>query len=179
MNRLLEHDHRELDGVLRDLITTLDSGDIEASFRRLDFFWARLSVHIRAENLVLFPAILHNLNSDGNQCESGGAPSLDEAGQAIVQLRADHDFFMHDLASAIKLMRNYMSSMSDIDSTVNLMRDVGRIVATVSHRLEAHNKLEEEQVYQWVNKHMNLQERAILTRSLRREIENLPPRFSG
>ena len=177
INSLLEHDHEELGGILCDLFNALDRGDAEESFKRLDLFWARLGVHIRAEHLCLFPAVLNELNSGRKRC-GGGAPSLDEARQTIAQLRTDHDFFMRELASAIKQMRD-LRAMPDNLTAANVLRDIrGRVVA-VRHRLEAHNKLEEERVYRWVNQLLSLREQTHLAAKLRRELENLPPRHLG
>ena len=177
MNSLLEHDHEKLGGILSGLFTALDVGDVEESFKRLDLFWARLGVHIRAEHLCLFPAILHKLNSGRKQC-GGDTPSLDEARQAIAQLRTDHDFFMRELASAVKKMRDLRVPPGN-QSAANILQFVRGRVAAVSHRLESHNELEEEQVYRWADQLLNLREQTRLAAKLRQEIENLPPRFSG
>lgn len=55
---LLAHDHSELDSTLAGLVSALFEGDAARSLERLDLFWARLAMHIRAENLYLFPALL-------------------------------------------------------------------------------------------------------------------------
>ena len=54
--------------------------------------WARLAVHIRTEHLHLFPAIARRVNA---------------AERAIDRLRADHDFFMRELAQAIAILREF------------------------------------------------------------------------
>ena len=177
MISLLEHDHEELGGILSGLSTALNVGDVEESFKRLDLLWARLGVHIRAEHLCLFPAILHELNS-GRKQRGGDAPSLDETRQAIALLRTDHDFFMRELASAVKQMRD-LRAMPGSQSVANMLQDVQGRVTAVSHRLEAHNELEEKKVYRWTDELLNLREQIRLAAKLRREIENLPPRFSG
>src|SRR4051812_6274702 len=100
MNSLLEHDHKELDKILCGLFRVLDAGEVEEGFKRLDLFWARLGVHIRAENLCLFPAILHELNTGRKKPRVEGL-SLDGAQRAIAELRADHNFFMGELAGAV------------------------------------------------------------------------------
>src|ERR1043165_845632 len=101
---LLAHDHISLDGLLRDVIAALDAGDAQRSHARLDLFWARLAVHIRAEHLHLFPAILGALREKRGG-KIAAAPSLAEAQEAIEELRHDHDFFMRELAGAVQLMR--------------------------------------------------------------------------
>jgi hypothetical protein len=176
MNSLLEHDHEELGAILRDLFAAIDMSDAEESFRRLDLFWARLGVHIRAEHLCLFPALLLKLNNGRKQRGGGDAPSLDEARQAIAHLRADHSFFMRELASATKQMRDLCATPDD-QSAANILQDVRRRVAAIRDRLDAHNKLEEERVYQWVNKLLSPREQTRLAAKLRYEIENLPPRY--
>jgi hypothetical protein len=175
MSSLLEHDHEELGGILRDLFAAIDMSDAEKSFRQLDLFWARLGVHIRAEHLCLFPALLFELNS-GRKRRGGNAPSLDEARQAIAHLRADHSFFMRELASSTKQMRD-LCAMPGGQSAANILQDVRRRVAAIRDRLDAHNKLEEERVYQWVNKLLSPREQTRLAAKLRYEIENLPPRY--
>jgi hypothetical protein len=175
MDSLLEHDHEELGTILRDLFAAIDMSDAEESFRQLDLFWARLGVHIRAEHLCLFPAILLELNN-GRKQRGGDAPSLEEARQAIAHLRADHNFFMRELASATKQMRD-LCAMPGGQSSANILQDVRRRVAAIRDRLDAHNKLEEERVYQWVNKLLSPREQTRLAAKLRYEIENLPPRY--
>jgi len=61
MNDLLGHDHTDLGESLSELFAALNAGDVEKSYERLDMFWARLAMHIRAEHLHLFPAILRTV----------------------------------------------------------------------------------------------------------------------
>src|ERR1044072_7980506 len=86
----LSDDHDAVSEVLKQLLTALDNKDVQASYARLDLLWARLAVHIRAEHLHLFPAI---------------APRVNGAQRAIDRLRADHDFFMRELAQSIAILR--------------------------------------------------------------------------
>ena len=58
MKDLLISDHLELDTILGQLFSALDKGAAGEVYQNLDFFWARLAMHIRAEHLHLFPAIL-------------------------------------------------------------------------------------------------------------------------
>lgn len=83
--QLLADDHVALDELLKQLKTALDHGDVEASYAKLDLFWAKLAVHIRAEHLHLFPCV------------------VDAA--VVDQLRNDHEFFMRQLARAIEMIR--------------------------------------------------------------------------
>ena len=50
-------------------------------------------------------------------------------------------------------------------------------LAAVTARLARHNELEEREVYRWTEELLDESERAALNVDLRREIENLPPRF--
>ena len=177
MDSLLEHDHQELGRILSALFNALDAGDAAESFKRLDLFWARLGVHIRAEHLCLFPAILDELNN-GRKWPDGGATSLDEARQAIAQLRIDHDFFMRELATAVNQMRDLRAMPGQL-SAADVLRDIRGSVVAVRQRLEAHNELEEERVYRWATQLLSLPEQTILAAKLRRELENLPPRHLG
>ena len=61
---LLAEDHEALDKALSALLAALDEGDSATAFARLDLFWARLAMHIRAEHLQLFPAILRALHGE-------------------------------------------------------------------------------------------------------------------
>jgi hypothetical protein len=54
----LAPDHAALHDVLSQLHTALNSGDVAGSHSQLDLFRARLAVHIRAEHLYLFPAVM-------------------------------------------------------------------------------------------------------------------------
>ena len=56
--QLMEKDHEALDEVLQRLESSLEKHELLSSFELLDLFWARLAVHIRAENVRLFPTIL-------------------------------------------------------------------------------------------------------------------------
>lgn len=58
INESLASDHAELDELLGELFAAFEAGEIELIYRTLDLFWARLAMHIRAEHLHLFPAIL-------------------------------------------------------------------------------------------------------------------------
>ena len=55
---LLAHDHSELDALLAAAFSALAAGPVERGFEAVDVFWARLAMHIRAEHLHLFPAVL-------------------------------------------------------------------------------------------------------------------------
>ena len=176
MPDLLERDHEELDGVLGELFLALDHSDKDQSFTLLDLLWARLAIHIRAEHLCLFPAILGA--PQALLTGRGGAPRLDEAQSAIAVLRSDHDFFMHELAKAINLMRA-LKGIPDVGAAGEGLGEVLSIVLSVKTRLSAHNQLEENQVYRWIDVLLNEAECSALDARVRRELENLPSRFNG
>ena len=142
----LVDDHEDLHRLLKRLKQALRDMDSEATRSRLDLFWARLAVHIRAEHVRVFPA-LKNV-----------APSV------IAQLREDHDFFMRGLATAI-------AKLPDL----NL---VATIVKAVEERLNAHNILEEKQIYALIGSNLSPEEQAQLASQVEEELLKHPPRFA-
>lgn len=171
---LLADDHSELDALLGELFAALDAGDIQRAFRKLDFVWARLAMHIRAEHLHLFPAILGALNSE-NKTSRPRVPTVEIAQNRIEKLRGDHDFFMVELAGAVKQMREICENDSpDRSDRLSAAREK---INAVRRRLESHNKMEETEVYRWLGDLLEPSERAALNERMRKEIGNLPPRF--
>ena len=163
---VLAHDHSEIDILSDDLLAGLGEGDKLKVFARLDLLWARLAVHIRAEHLCLFPSILQadfTMKSDG--------PQYHEVRSAIDQLRLDHEFFMRELGASIKIMRQENASEQ--------FREVHRSVVAIKSRLTKHNQLEENHVYKWVNVLFGEAERLALAARVKRELENIPPRFNS
>jgi len=173
---VLAEDHSEVDRLIHEVLASVDVGNKATSFQRLDQLWARLAVHIRAEHLCLFPSILDVPGAIF--ADRDGAPQFEEAQVAISQLRHDHDFFMRELATAVNSMREH-KGVSDTDLTRSLLEEVRRIVESVKTRLDAHNQLEENQVYQWADVLLGASERVALTMRMQRELENMPPRFNG
>ena len=163
--KLLEDDHAELHQLLGELVKALTGGDFEPSFRLLDLFWARLAIHIRAEHLHLFPSIVNVLHQHQHA-------QMRDITSAIDELREDHDFFMKQLATAIKLMRADQNT-----SRAELLSEVGRIVSTVSSRLERHNAIEENIIYGLPQELLSESQRGALTAEVLRELKNVPPRF--
>lgn len=169
MDFSLAEDHSELDALLGELFAALDENDARQAFQKLDYFWARLAMHIRAEHLHLFPAILNRFG----QAEIISAPNLETAQNALEKLREDHDFFMRELAAAIKQMRETLDGKSKNDGG---LRAVEEKIRAVRNRLEKHNELEETEVYQWLA-FMDESTRLDLNERMKKELENLPPRF--
>src|SRR5688572_1312481 len=157
---ILESDHADLDGLLIDLQHLLADDDLHRTYAALDLFWARLAIHIRAEHLRLFPALLRARNS---------TPELDEL---VRLLRDDHDFFMKELGSLIKIFR----SASESDAA-EVLKPARPRLARIAARLEEHNKLEESRIYPLISK-LGEVEAGDLGSGTEKELNNLPPRFS-
>jgi hypothetical protein len=176
MNGCLANDHVDLAELLSELHTALEAGDTKLSYARLDLFWARLGVHIRAEHLRLFPAILRALSANPN-CQIPRSPSLSQAEGVIEELRTDHDYFMHELARAIATMRDLIANNEQDVALV--LKDVRARLGAVEARLAIHNKIEESEVYLWIATLLSDEDQAELSTRLQKELGNLPHRFSA
>ena len=171
----LADDHSEIDALLEEFFDALECADVELIYKSLDFFWARLAMHIRAEHLHLFPAITNAIETQTPENKSS-VPSLTEALNAINDLQSDHNFFMRELLSAIKKLRELRENKTNADFSKEIS-DVGEKIVSVKHRLEKHNETEETKVYMWADALLDQAERAALSGRMQREITNLPPRF--
>lgn len=174
MNQRLASDHEELDTLLNELCTALEGDDVREIYQRLDLFWARLAIHIRAEHLHLFPAVLRCLSGPEDVAQ---APSLSQAQNTIKELRRDHDFFMHELAGAMLAMRALLKT-TDRRLIDEELRSVRTTIAAVRERLSDHNNVEENQVYLWPERLLTEVERAALREGVEMELRRIPPRFS-
>jgi len=170
---LLEDDHESLGKLLTEFDGELAKPNIAHAFELLDLFWARLAVHIRAENLHLFPALANTPTTLFNG--TGGLPTSEEAQNLLVQLRSDHDFFLKELAQSIKAMRVIAGSKQAHGDEVE---DVRQRLATIAKSLEAHNRLEEMRAYTWPTLLFDQQKLAALRAGIAHELENLPSRFA-
>ena len=170
---LLEDDHESLAHLLAELDAELAKPNISLAFDLLDLFWARLAVHIRAENLHLFPAIANTPASLFTG--KGSLPTSEEAHDLLLRLRSDHDFFMKELAQTIKVMReiadNQPAGAKDVE-------DLRQRLIIIGKRLEIHNRLEEKRAYTWPVMIFDEPTVARLHERLRHELKNLPPRFA-
>ncbi len=171
----LADDHTELDALLEEFFDALKTADVETIYKSLDFFWARLAMHIRAEHLHLFPAIITTIEAQAAENNSS-VPAFDEAHKAINDLQSDHNFFMRELLSAIKKLRELRENKTKAHSSKEIS-DVREMIISVKRRLEDHNETEETKVYLWADLLLDQAERAALSRRMQREITNLPPRF--
>jgi hypothetical protein len=165
--QLLSSDHAELDELLHALVSSLDKSESAGIFVRLDLFWARLAMHIRAEHLHLFSSILNVI--DHTLEESDDTQS--RVREVIKTLRSDHDFFMKELAGAVKLMRAAVGNSETI-------KEVREIIAVVTARLEQHNKIEEETIYNLPSRILSTSQLTILLADIHRELQNAPSRFT-
>lgn len=172
----LTHDHAELSDLLGELMAALDSDDIARSHAVMDLFWARLAIHIRAEHLHLFPAITHVASRKLNECGSD-IPQPGEVQTTIEELREDHDFFMRELARAVTIMRSLLASPGGRVAT--RLADVRTRITAVQARLAKHNEIEENGIYLWTRCLLNEAEQAALVAGVRKELENMPPRFTA
>ncbi|HKO60392.1 MAG TPA: hemerythrin domain-containing protein [Pyrinomonadaceae bacterium] len=165
---LLGDDHESLAQLLVELNTQLTRSNSVRAFELLDLFWARLAVHIRAENLHLFPALANT--PAARFTGKGGLPTAEEAHNTLLSLRSDHDFFMKELAQMMKVAR-----AKDGRDEVKALK---KRLAVIKKRLEVHNDLEEKQVYHWPSLLLDEKSATALSKRLRHELENLPPRFA-
>jgi hemerythrin superfamily protein len=151
--QLLLDDHEAVSDVLSQLQTALDNKEVQAIYGKLDLLWARLAVHIRAEHLHLFPAVMSRVT---------------EAQPVVETLRADHDFFMRELAAAIGALREFPEQIGALSDTVR----------EIEKRLATHNEIEENQIYHWASTILTEPEQTDLAARINSELENRPPRFS-
>lgn len=171
----LADDHTELDALLDKVFDALKTADVERTYKSLDFFWARLAMHIRAEHLHLFPAIIKAIETQAAENYSP-VPSLTEALNAINDLQSDHNFFIRELLAIIKLLRKLRENKTKADFSKEIS-DVREIITSVKRRLKKHNQTEETKVYLWAYALLGQAECAALSERMQREITNLPPRF--
>lgn len=170
---LLEDDHESLGQLLAELDAELGEPNIARAFELLDLFWARLAVHIRAENLHLFPAIANVPASVFTRNSS--LPTSEEAHNLLLRLRSDHDFFMKELAETIKVMREIADKQQ---ADAKGIEDVRQRMIIIKKRLDVHNRLEEKRAYTWPLMIFDEPTITRLRERLQRELENLPPRFA-
>ena len=146
----LADDHEALDELLKQLQAALDRDDVNAAYARLDLFWAKLAVHIRAEHLHLFPCLLNR------------------EGALIDQLRYDHEIFMRQLASAIETLR-----------TGQGLSGVRNMILEIEQRLARHNQIEERNIYPLLTTLFSPEEIEDLSQRIGCELEKRPSRFTA
>lgn len=171
---VLSNDHHEVGDVLNQLLAALDDNDVQASYAKLDLLWARLAVHIRAEHLHLFPAVLNSLRGSSKEA---AVPDFSAAESTVESLRGDHDFFMRELAGAVGVLRELPTSLDGRDAATRLT-SVLDVVLEVKKRLESHNEVEENQIYHWAGTMLPETDQIDLAARINAELEHRPPRFS-
>ncbi len=159
---ILAADHESLDELLNAAFDALSTQDKDRTFACIDMFWARLAMHIRAEHLHLFPAIMTAVK------ETNTMISAERALGTIELLHKDHDLFMRELIKIIKHLRENEYEPESISSTLTDIRK----------RLVSHNLIEEKEVYGWAESLLTEEEYKSLQFKMLKEITNLPPRFS-
>jgi hypothetical protein len=170
--RILDQDHAKLDAVLAEVFSALDEGRLDRAYEFLDIFWGHLAVHIRAENIELFPALLR---ASERALRHADAPSHDKIVDTVAQLRVDHDFLMSELAGTMKKFRVLRQAGQPVISAE--LAGVRERLARVSNRLATHNVIEETQAYRWVTALFDQVEQASLADHIQRELGNLPARL--
>lgn len=169
----LINDHAGVDKVLKQLQTALRGNDVEIAHTKLDLFWARLAVHIRAEHLHLFPTVLSSLEDRA----ASDAPTLEKAQTVVAQLRQDHDFFMHELARAVEITRQ-LATTSEPAVLSNGLAEVKNALLQVEQRLVKHNEVEESQIYRWATLLLNSVDQEKLIERITMELRKHPARFT-
>ncbi len=175
MKDLLSSDHVEIDSILDELLAALEKDDAAEVFQKLDFFWARLAMHIRAEHLHLFPSILEAVQKG----EPNEANDLNVSAKflrdTLEQLKNDHNFFMRELGESVKQMlamrednwRDESDKLKVLRAKINVLRV----------RLERHNELEENYIYSRAEAFLPADVQRLRSK-IQKELENLPSRFS-
>ncbi|HEX7296956.1 MAG TPA: hypothetical protein VF251_14475 [Pyrinomonadaceae bacterium] len=175
VSRRLADDHAAIDQVLNELKTALEGGDLKTSHAKLDLFWARLAVHIRAEHLHLFPTVMHGFRE--RVPDDSSELTLVAAEAAIDELHEDHNFFMGELGEAIRIIRT-LGTSSSMRKDLDGVKKIRSVVLEIERRLVRHNKLEEYKVYRWADMVLSEQKQSELAAAIERELTNRPPRFS-
>lgn len=171
---MLASDHEELDELLAELFSSFEAGRVEQIYQRLDMFWARLAMHIRAEHLHLFPAILNDFKI--RKQINRRLPSQKTVRGKITALQKDHNFFMSELLSAIKQIRKLLRENNRQDIS-KALAEVREVIVAVKIRLETHNELEESEVYEWADAVFDGTALWDLNEKMCKELNNLPLRF--
>lgn len=166
---LLTADHQEVDSILKLLFAAFDNVDADGVRLHLDYFWARLAMHIRAEDVHLFPAVLRAFRGRNNS-----GPSMETVATSLLNLDNDHSFFMRELGAAVKLLFDLREDAPD--EQARKLAALREKMDALCRRLELHNQQEEGGVYEWAET-LGVQEITALSVKIRRELANLPPRF--
>lgn len=170
---LLAHDHEDLNHILEDLNKAFSANDLDQSLELLDSFWGRLAVHIRAENVFLFPALLKVLNDTENLLH----PELSdvrrkEISHMLAELIEDHNYFMKQLIPIVKKLRTLCKNSDSAG-----LREMQDSLIPVFERLEKHNEIEETQIYRQAKLLLKHAEQIELNQKIDQDLKNLPARL--
>ena len=171
----LEGDHKLIEEVLDDLVSLLEKQDINRAFELLDLFWTQLAVHIRAENVCLFPAITSAPREAFTKKK--GLPPFDEVKTLIETLRADHTFFVDQVGQAMRKIRELMALPET--PRVGLegqLEEIKTTMKALAERLRAHSELEQAKVYKWPELLLPPDQYQLLVQVVSGEIEKMPHR---
>jgi len=174
-DNLLSDDHSEIDRLLDVIFEELYNGYLPSAYANVDYFWARLAMHIRAEHIHLFPALIKAALQTGSGSEKQTASAL-LIESLIVRLREDHNFFMSELAGVVKIIRFAQDTENHLLSA-NLVEEVKERLTNVRLRLITHNDIEETRVYPLVELTLSQNEAAEIFGRMKKELNNLPHRF--
>ena len=169
----LKADHKEVDKILDQAFAAVERGDKRQTLANLDYLWARLAMHIRAEHLHLFPVLLQKARDPG--LLERLADVVRRLPDEISTLRRDHDFFVKEIYKDVNLLRG-----SEKEKRENVdLDEIHRHLMIIAGRLEVHNRLEEIDVYPLAQALLTVKEISELEVSMSRELTKLPPRFGN
>lgn len=166
----LKSDHETLEELLSDLIRLLKKPDIQWAFELLDLFCAKLTVHICAENVCLFPAIL---GAPADAFSGDNVPSREEVKATIERLKSDHMFFIEELGQAVKLMRPLLDEQPS-EETREILHSVLKATAAVAIRMAHHQEIEEKNIYRWTQLLLTFDEMSLLEAGVVESLSSLP-----
>jgi len=164
--RVLTDDHESLNKLLLELMVFVRRSDFRWSFELLDLFCTQLAVHIRAENVCLFPAIL---NAPNNRFTDAGF-ELTALKAAIERLKLEHNILTEELMKAARLMRQLMNDNENGELTDETVKSL----AAVAILLAEHQELEEREVCQAAKLVLDPAEFALLEEAVARETHKRP-----
>lgn len=175
-SKSLAEDHAALATQFERFFKLLGEHRLKEAWELLDYLWARLAVHIRAEHHQLFPAL--RALPAGEFTGTNGMPTLEERDEALKTLREDHDYFMDELTWAVKTLKRVSEVPGDAGER-GALEEIRHRVAGVVERLAPHNQLEEQAVYLWPDRVLGEKELEALAHAMQQDLDNLPPRFHG
>jgi hemerythrin superfamily protein len=171
----LADDHLRLDSLLGDVKSALANENLPLALTQVDLFWAQLAVHIRAEHLCLFPAVINAVKNFDP--DAPDVPTRLEINKSIARLRADHDFFMKELSTVVQELRVVSDEQRGVSKPI--VQSIHETLTAVERRLMDHNAREETEVYRWISKLLPPETTTELERAVTAQLESLPSRFIG